>query len=119
MAHHAPLIALRHSPNWPHGGEIDIIETINQQSTNQYALHTDAGCTPTANTTLGTPTGQTGTNTCDQAQNYGSGCTVLNQNTASAGAGFAAAGGGVYVMAFEVSKAFKGAEALELKTGVC
>lgn len=88
-------------PNWYQGGEIDIIETINLQVENQYALHTIPGCTPTVNTTLGTPLGTYGTKTCDQTQNFGSGCIVMDQNPASAGAAFAAAGGGVYIMAFE------------------
>jgi len=36
-------------PNWPAGGEIDIIEGVNVQTADQVTLHTNAGCTMTAN----------------------------------------------------------------------
>ena len=32
-------------PNWPDGGEIDIIEGVNGQSYTQSTLHTSPGCT--------------------------------------------------------------------------
>ena len=79
------------------GGEIDIFEGINLAKNNQMALHTTAGCTQ--------PQGviQTGTQAitnCDYSQNNNSGCVVQDSNTASYGAAFAQAGGGVWVTEF-------------------
>ncbi|KAI5449057.1 hypothetical protein NCC49_005361 [Naganishia albida] len=88
--------------NWPEHGEIDIFEVVNNENANQYALHTTAGCDASVNQTLG-QSGVTGSTTCDQNQNFGSGCTVRDSNQASAGEAFNAAGGGVYVAAFELS----------------
>lgn len=109
--------------NWPEHGEIgepsfllssekpsaddrlesykDIFEVVNNENANQYALHTTAGCTASVNQTLG-QSGNTGATSCNQAENSGSGCTVRDSNKASAGDAFNAAGGGVYVAAFEV-----------------
>ena len=47
------------------------------------------------------PTGTVGTTNCDQDANYGSGCTVIGGD---AGTVFNQNGGGVYIMAFEVSR---------------
>lgn len=80
---------------------IDIFEVVNNESANQYALHTTAGCTASPNATLG-QSGTAGSTSCNQAENSGSGCTVRDANRASAGEGFNANGGGVYVAAFEV-----------------
>ncbi|GHJ89096.1 hypothetical protein NliqN6_5498 [Naganishia liquefaciens] len=87
---------------WPEHGEIDIFEVVNNESANQYALHTTAGCTASPNATLG-QSGTAGPTSCNQAENSGSGCTVRDGNRASAGEGFNANGGGVYVAAFETS----------------
>ncbi|KAJ9092104.1 hypothetical protein QFC21_006970 [Naganishia friedmannii] len=85
--------------NWPEHGEIDIFEVVNNDQTNQYALHTTAGCI--ASPGSGGQTGTQGFATCDQNQNSGSGCTVRDMDAASAGKGFNDAQGGVYVAAFE------------------
>lgn len=86
-------------PNWPAGGEIDIFEPVNLQTTNQFALHTTEGCTATPDASLN-PTGTVGTTNCDQDANYGSGCTVIGGD---AGTVFNQNGGGVYIMAFETT----------------
>ncbi|KAJ9110819.1 hypothetical protein QFC22_006676 [Naganishia vaughanmartiniae] len=85
--------------NWPEHGEIDIFEVVNNDQMNQYALHTTAGCV--ASPGSGGQTGTQGFAECDQNQNSGSGCTVRDVDTASAGKGFNDAQGGVYVAAFE------------------
>jgi hypothetical protein len=35
----------QNGPNWPVGGEIDILEGVNDFALNQVSLHTDNGCT--------------------------------------------------------------------------
>ena len=79
------------------GGEIDIFEGVNLATRNQMTLHTTSGCTQPQNVT------QTGTQVstnCDYSQIGNSGCTVQDSNTASYGAAFARAGGGVWVTEF-------------------
>jgi len=86
-------------PSWPDGGEIDIIEGINQMPNNQYAMHTTPGCFHT------TPPEQTGTSSlvdCSQA----SGCLVAENAPNSFQSGFAAAGGGVYAAQFDYTGIF-------------
>ncbi|WVQ79865.1 hypothetical protein IAT38_001965 [Cryptococcus sp. DSM 104549] len=84
-------------PNWPDGGEIDISEGINLQSTNMIALHTANGSTCTVSNTTSSMTGDITQANCDNQASENSGCTVMDRSTESYGAGFAAAGGGVYV----------------------
>jgi hypothetical protein len=31
--------------NWPYGGEVDIVEGVNDQAPNRATLHTGPGCT--------------------------------------------------------------------------
>ncbi|RHZ47898.1 hypothetical protein CDV55_101024 [Aspergillus turcosus] len=82
-------------PDWPTNGEIDIIEGINTQSTNQMTLHTTDGCT-IAN---GGFTGTLLTSNCysyaaGQAENAG--CGIAASSSQTYGSGFNDAGGGVY-----------------------
>ncbi|KAJ7484682.1 concanavalin A-like lectin/glucanase domain-containing protein [Mycena latifolia] len=86
-------------PTWPEGGEIDIIEGINQMQNNQYALHTTPGCLHT------TPPDQTGTSSlvdCSQP----AGCLVGENAPNSFQSGFAAAGGGVWAAQFDYTGIF-------------
>jgi hypothetical protein len=80
--------------NWPANGEIDIIEQVNLATNNQMALHTGSGCTKVTGLT------QSGT---DGAADCGTsaGCTVTDSSDKSFGAGFAAAGGGVWATQFD------------------
>ncbi|QIW95741.1 hypothetical protein AMS68_001259 [Peltaster fructicola] len=82
--------------NWPNNGEIDIIEGVNDQSTNDVTLHTNSGCSISANTPM---TGHVNTPNCDvkaagQADNQG--CQIATGNTQTYGTGFNNVGGGVY-----------------------
>jgi hypothetical protein len=79
------------------GGEIDIFEGINLATRNQMSLHTTAGCTQPQGVTQ---TGTQGNTNCDYSQNGNAGCIVQDSNTASYGAAFAQAGGGVWVTEF-------------------
>ncbi|KAF7968294.1 hypothetical protein HWV62_31039 [Athelia sp. TMB] len=82
------------APNWPTGGEIDTFEGVNQLVQNSMTLHTEPGCTqvsPVQSSTLVNSTD------CSYESNGNQGCIVTDPSTASYGAGFAAAGGGVFV----------------------
>lgn len=81
--------------NWPDDGEIDIVENVNMAPTNQYALHTLQGCMhPPAGQVQ--ETGKLIAPDCFNQTNGNEGCLVQDNSTQSYGAGFAAAGGGVY-----------------------
>ncbi|PCH43197.1 glycoside hydrolase family 16 protein [Wolfiporia cocos MD-104 SS10] len=88
-------------PNWPDGGEIDIIETINLMKTNQYALHT--GGTDCLASSSAKQTGQLGNTNCSSPTGGQAGCTVTESSDSSVGLAFAAAGGGVYATQFDTS----------------
>jgi len=87
--------------DWPRQGEIDIVEGINLQSSNQMALHTFAGCSASSGTDQ---TGITGDLNCNSTT--GSGCTVGEKAQNSFGAGFASSGGGVWATQFDASGIF-------------
>lgn len=83
-------------PNWPNSGEIDIIEGVNQQSSNDMTLHTNAGCSIVNN---GAFTGTLVTPNCDgnaPGQGNNAGCQISTGQTNTYGNGFNAIGGGVY-----------------------
>ncbi|KAL7424103.1 hypothetical protein Q5752_001688 [Cryptotrichosporon argae] len=80
---------------WPEGGEIDIIEGVNLQTSNQMALHTESGCSITTSTTA--YTGIVNDTSCYYEDNDNSGCGITVSNTKSYGAAFAENGGGVFV----------------------
>ena len=87
--------------SWPAGGEIDILEGINEFTENQVSLHTNPGC----NMPTDSNNGQTATYTtgnydsydCSSANTANQGCGVRDQQTQNAyGASFNNNGGGVY-----------------------
>jgi hypothetical protein len=81
--------------DWPNGGEVDIIEGVNNVSPNQMTLHTGPDCTmPSSRTETGTQL----LNDCSAADNGNSGCGVQVTQANSYGPGFNAAGGGWYAM---------------------
>lgn len=84
-----------YGPNWPAGGEVDIIEGVNSQSANSFAAHTGPGCSIT-NTGF---SGSMSTPNCDinaPGQGTNVGCAITTSDTRSYGSGFNANGGGVY-----------------------
>jgi hypothetical protein len=85
-------------PNWPKSGEIDIIEGINEQATNQYTLHSvDEGCALQDLTAeLQEFTGHVIHEKCASTASDNSGCAFMDQDEASYGKGFNAIGGGVF-----------------------
>ena len=89
--------------SWPSTGEIDIIEGVHNQASNQMTLHTTAGCAISNSTSQRTYTGDLLTPDCnvnapDQAQNAGCGIVGPNNTvgTASFGANFNTQQGGVF-----------------------
>ncbi|EJU03692.1 glycoside hydrolase family 16 protein [Dacryopinax primogenitus] len=87
-------------PNWPNGGEIDIIESVNDATNNQMTLHTGAGCTQSNNNAI---LGQVLTTTCDANVNENSGCGIHDPSSTSSGAGLAQAGGAVFATILDES----------------
>ncbi|KAH7914464.1 glycoside hydrolase family 16 protein [Hygrophoropsis aurantiaca] len=92
-------------PNWPAGGEIDIVEGINNYTSNQATIHTNPGCSiPSSNSTIldisGTVVGGTD---CSAAQTGNQGCGVRSNTDNSFGSGFNSNGGGVYAMLWDNS----------------
>lgn len=82
-------------PNWPAGGEIDIIEGVNLQLTNDITLHSGDGCEIENN---GDFTGSLTSQDCYAYANGNQGCQIGTSNPDSYGAGFNSVGGGVYAM---------------------
>lgn len=90
-----PAIWETNESNWPNGGEVDIIEGVNDQSPNAMTLHTGSGCSMPSSRT------QTGTSTqldCNAAVNGNAGCGVKAPTTNSYGPSFNSNGGGWYAM---------------------
>eukprot|EP00483_Globobulimina_turgida_P001412 UN01414 len=81
-------------PNWPSGGEIDIIEEVDVATRDAPTLHTNPGCDMT--NAPKNYSGQTGATNCYSAQNIGCGITCTNAN--SFGAAFNSRNGGLYAM---------------------
>jgi len=81
---------------WPSGGEIDIIEGVNEATENMISLHTLPNCTM-PQTRL--QTGTTVSTNCDVAYNYNQGCGTQVPQPISYGKGFNSIGGGFYAVA--------------------
>ncbi|KAL8707724.1 MAG: hypothetical protein Q9220_007304 [cf. Caloplaca sp. 1 TL-2023] len=88
---------LDESQQWPQGGEIDIIEGVNDQTTNQITLHTTANCQIQSSGF----SGKLNTSNCDIAapgQDKNAGCAIQHPMPGGEGygKGFNKVGGGVY-----------------------
>ena len=93
-------------PNWPNGGEIDILESVNAFTENQVSLHTSDGCTMPS-WTAESMSGQFTTGNFDSlncasyaTSNQGCGIRAVNQDTTT-GAGFNSVNGGVYALKWD------------------
>lgn len=82
-------------PNWPSNGEIDVIEGVNEATTNSITLHTSAGCTIDISGSQGGDV--LSSSDCNNNNAY-NGCGVSTTNTQNYGPGFNNIGGGVYAM---------------------
>ena len=93
-------------PNWPAGGEIDIVEGVNAFTVNQATIHTNPGCTlPTGNSTqLGISGTVVGGTNCAAAETGNAGCGIQSPQTNTYGAGFNAINGGVYASASSIAQ---------------
>ncbi|OSD00034.1 glycoside hydrolase family 16 protein [Trametes coccinea BRFM310] len=89
--------------NWPHGGEIDIMEGVNQATSDQMTLHANPGCMQAPNPVQ---LGKTSGADCSAGANSSVGCTVLETQPNSFGQGFNDNGGGVWAAQFDVSGIF-------------
>ncbi|KAI0814928.1 concanavalin A-like lectin/glucanase domain-containing protein [Irpex lacteus] len=92
-------------PNWPQGGEIDIIEGVHDNEHNQVTWHTGPNCTLTPNASF-TGTVATGGNgqpnvVCNGLADGNAGCAIIEWSRASYGPTFDAAGGGVFAMKWD------------------
>jgi hypothetical protein len=90
------------APNWPSSGEIDTFEYVNAMPNNQMALHTLPGCTLDESSS-NKFTGLANSTQCSFEFNQNQGCVIQNTNKTSFGAGFAQAGGGMFVTEFAES----------------
>lgn len=82
-------------PNWPNKGEIDIIEGVNDQTTNFMTLHTSSGCSFTSQANGQLPLYS---QNCDANVNGNEGCSIHDTNTQSYGTGFNGDGGAQFAM---------------------
>lgn len=85
-------------PDWPNGGEIDIVEGVNNYTNNQATIHTDVGCTlpSSSSTTLAISGNVVGGTDCAALTTGNQGCGIRASTNNSFGVGFNANGGGVY-----------------------
>jgi len=95
-------------PGWPNAGEIDIVEGVNNQISNQMTLHTSEGCTldrqasPDPNFQLSiATTGEILTSQCAFLNGNNDGCAFSDTDPRSHGKGFNLIAGGVFAHLWE------------------
>ncbi|KAI1786309.1 concanavalin A-like lectin/glucanase domain-containing protein [Ganoderma leucocontextum] len=89
-------------PNWPTGGEIDIVEGLNDYTNNQVTVHTNPGCTMPSDPNVLNMTGSFVTATdCGSTSTSNVGCGVRASQTNSFGAAFNSINGGVYAILWD------------------
>lgn len=92
-------------PNWPAGGEIDVLEGVNDYTNNQATLHTNPGCTIASSDskTLSISGTLVGGTDCAVSSTSNQGCGTRANSNVTYGAGFNSIGGGVYAMQWDTS----------------
>lgn len=85
-------------PNWPVGGEIDIVEGVSDYTHNQATVHTNPGCTLASGSasSLAISGSVIGGVDCSALDTGNQGCGIRASTADSFGSGFNAVGGGVY-----------------------
>jgi hypothetical protein len=96
----------QNGPNWPYGGEIDILEGVNAFTQNQVSLHTGSGCRMPGNQNdnqYGSlTTGWFDSYNCASYETGNEGCGVRDgSGAASYGKAFNDVGGGVYARKYK------------------
>ncbi|KAH8101373.1 concanavalin A-like lectin/glucanase domain-containing protein [Cristinia sonorae] len=86
-------------PNWPNGGEIDILEGVHDYTNNQMTIHTNAGCNLASNS--GFSGDLVGGTNCAALDTGNQGCGIRSKDANSYGAPFNNIGGGVYAMKWD------------------
>ena len=98
----ATMLTRLEGPGWPTGGEIDMVEAVNDYTNNQVTLHTAEGCSmPTSDVNvLGISGSLTASTNCGAVSTANAGCGVRDNHTNSFGAPFNSNGGGVFASKF-------------------
>lgn len=78
-------------PNWPAGGEIDILEGVNDQTNNQATIHTNPGCnlpSGASGQSLSIQGAVIGGTNCAAAETGNAGCGVRSNSATTYGSGW-------------------------------
>lgn len=90
--------------NWPNGGEIDIVENVNNATFNQLTLHTGASTSCSTNAVPQSAVSTSFMNRgCASSPSANAGCGYQDQSETAFGAGFNAAGGAVYALLIDAN----------------
>ncbi|KAF5377240.1 hypothetical protein D9615_006352 [Tricholomella constricta] len=103
--HFGRMVWVEPWPNWPTGGEIDIVEAVHDYTNNQATIHTGPGCrlpAPGSNS-LRMSGSVIGGNDCNVDTTGNQGCGIRAATSDSFGAGFNRVGGGTYAMQWDAS----------------
>ncbi|ORY92616.1 concanavalin A-like lectin/glucanase domain-containing protein [Leucosporidium creatinivorum] len=87
-------------PNWPAGGEFDILEGVSLQTANQITVHTSSSDCKQDTTADVTGTLVTANSDCNANNNGNTGCSYAETAENSYGKSFNDAGGGVFATVF-------------------
>lgn len=89
-------------PNWPAGGEIDIIEGVHAITQNSMSTHTGSGCVQqTSGFSASFMMNTQLKNQCNVYSTSAQGCGVRSKSKSSYGAPFNSKGGGVYALQWD------------------